>query len=238
MSVSPIQDAVFVGIHLAADRVNAAAVSEKGQILAEASAPYSALKNPDTPKEQIELNPEVWWDATRMALGSLVSKLRPKVTGPSQIRALSVCGNPGALLTIDRNGKPLMPAILADDARGDDYTKSLNYHGLEHCAKMGFAFKATSPLAKIAWVKDVLPELYENAYFIHQTDYIIGRLKGSPNVTEYSMAMMTGCDLVDECWPDWIDYDMHLGVRDRLPRLVPLGEKAVGTSCRFLQDEL
>jgi xylulokinase len=47
-----------------------------------------------------------------------------------------------------------------------------------------------------------------------------------PDVTEFAFAARTGCDLLDGCWPDWIDYDLYLGVRDRLPELRHFGEKA------------
>ncbi|MDR2706450.1 MAG: FGGY-family carbohydrate kinase [Planctomycetaceae bacterium] len=228
MSQILTHDAVFIGVHLAADCTRVSAVTEHGTILAETKSPYSATSSPNTVKGQLELNPEIWWDATRQALGQMVNQLRTKVAGPTQLKAIAVCSNPGAILTVDRKGNALFPAILAEDSRGIDYVKSLNYHGQEHCTKMGFQFLAVSPLAKIAWIKENQPELYENAYFVHQADYIIGKLKGIPDVTEYSLAMKTGCDMIDECWPDWLDYDMHLGVRERLPRLVPLGEK-VGT---------
>ncbi|MDR1964312.1 MAG: hypothetical protein LBQ50_11080 [Planctomycetaceae bacterium] len=228
MSQTPTCDAVFIGVHLAADRTHVSAVTEQGAILAETTSSFASTTSPTAVKGQLELNPEIWWDATRQALGQLINQLRSKVASPTQLKAISVCSRSGAILTVDRKGHSLFPAILADDARAIDYVKSLNYHGQEHCAKMGFQFQATSPLAKIAWIKENYPELYENAYFVHQTDYIIGCLKGVPDVTEYSLAMRTGCDMIEECWPDWLDYDMHLGVRERLPRLVPLGEK-VGT---------
>jgi xylulokinase len=228
MSQLPSNDAVFIGVHLAADGVFSAAVTEQGKILAETKSSYAIAGSPNTVKGQFELNPEIWWDAARLSLGQLVNQLRTQVANPSQLKAIAVCSNPGVLVTVDRKGHSLFPAILAEDARGTDYVKSLNYHGQEHCTKMGFQFQAVSPLSKIAWIKENQPEVYENAYFVHQADYIIGKLKGIPDVTEYSLAMKTGCDMIDECWPDWLDYDMHLGVRERLPRLVSLGEK-VGT---------
>ncbi len=223
MSTTPTQAAVFLGIHLAADRVNVAAVTENGVILCETHAPFAVQRHPVTVKGYSELSPEVWWDATRSALGQLINQLRSKVSSPSQLKAISVCGDPGPILVLDKRGNPLMPAILGDDVRAVDQVPSLNYLGQEHCKKMGFQFQADYAIAKISWIKDNLPELYENAYFAHPTDYILGMLKGEIDCTEYSIAMRTGCDLIDECWPDWLDYDLHLGVRDRLPKLVPLG---------------
>ncbi|MDR1923430.1 MAG: FGGY-family carbohydrate kinase [Planctomycetaceae bacterium] len=225
---STTQSAVFIGIHLDSTRVNASAITETGEILVETFSPFAVAHNPISSKKYLEINPEVWWEATRIAIGNLVNQLRPKVTSPSQLKAISVCSNPGDLVIVDRTGNPSLPAILANDSRATDQIKSLNYQGQEYCDRMGFQFKPDSPLAKIAWLKENMPEIYENTCFIHQADFIIGKLKGKADVTEYSLAMKTGCDLIEENWPDWLDYDMHLGVRDKLPRLVPFGEK-VGT---------
>ncbi|MDR0521197.1 MAG: FGGY-family carbohydrate kinase [Planctomycetaceae bacterium] len=227
MSQAVSQAAVFIGVNLTSDRVNAAAVTQEGLILAESSAPF-AHKSAAGPKSVfLEENAEIWWDAVRMALGYLTSQLR-KTTVPEQIKAVCVSGDPGILITTDRRGVPSRPAILAEDTRGSDYIKQLNIHGREHCEKQGFRFRPEDPLAKIAWLKENEPKLYEDALFIHQADYIIGHLKGQANVTEFSFAARTGADLLDECWPDWVDYDMYLGVREKLPRLTHLGEK-VGT---------
>jgi len=228
MSQATSPSAVFVGVNLTSDRVNIVAVTEQGNILAESSALF-VQKSAGTSnvKSFLEEDPEIWWDATRMALGHLVGQLQ-KISTPSQLKAISVSGDPGALVIVNRQGQPIMPAILAEDARAFDFVKSLNFYGREHCNKLGFVFRAEDPLTKIAWLKDNNPKLYEDARFVHQADFIVGRLKGLPDVTEFSFAARTGCDLVDGCWPDWIDYDMYLSVRDRLPLLMYLGEK-VGT---------
>jgi len=228
MSQATTQSAVFIGVNLTSDRVNIVAVTEQGSILAESSALF-VQKSTGTSnvKSFLEEDPEIWWDATRMALGHLVGQLQ-KMTTPSQLKAISISGDPGALVIVNRQGQPIMPAILADDARAFDFVKSLNFYGREHCKKLGFLFRAEDPLAKIAWLKDNNPKLYEDARFVHQADFIVGCLKGLPDVTEFSFAARTGCDLIDGCWPDWIDYDMYLSVRDRLPLLMHLGE-TVGT---------
>jgi len=229
MSQITSPSAAFIGINLTSEQVNIVAVTERGTILIESSAPFvrkGAGRN-SAKNNFLEEDPEIWWDATRMALGHLVGQLQ-KITPAVQIRAVSISGDPGTLVIVNQQGNPVMPAILAEDTRAAEYVRSLNIHGREHCGKLGFLFRQEDPLAKIAWLKDNSPKQYEESKFVHQTDFIIGRLKGIPDVTEFSFAARTGCDLIDECWPDWIDYDMYLSVRDRLPLLMHLGEK-VGT---------
>jgi len=233
MSHTTSPPAVFIGVNLTADCVNTAAVTDQGAVIAESSAPFmgrTVSTSGGAKLHQLEEDPEIWWDATRLALGHLVGQLQ-KTTIPSQLKAVAVSGDPGTLVIVDRQGNPVVPAILAEDIRAFDYVQSLNIHGRDHCKKQGFLFRAEDPLPKIAWFKDHNPKQYEDARFVHQADFIVGRLKGVPDVTEFSFAARTGCDLIDECWPDWLDYDMYLSVRDRLPLLMHLGEK-IGTVSR------
>ena len=225
--------AIFVGVNLTSDRVNTAAVTDTGTVVAEASAffAHSGVSHAGPKGHFLEEDPEIWWDATRMALGHLVAQLQ-KATAPSQLKAICISAAPGTLVIVDRRGNPIAPAILAEDTRAADYVPSLNIHGREHCRRQGFMFRAEDPLAKIAWYKDHNPKLYEDARFVHQADFILGRLKGIPDITEFSFAARTGCDVIDECWPDWLDYDMYLSVRDRLPMLMHLGEKAGSISAK------
>ena len=219
-----------MGVYLAPERVVAVAIDENGQELVQSTAPYNFQPSSPLPKGRFEQDPEVWWETTRLALGHLTSQLRSADVVPSQIRGISVTGSPGTLVVQDRAGKILCPAMMFNDSRATDQLPKLNMLGQDHCRKMGFKFRNDDAIAKIAWVKDNLTELYETAIFVHQPDYILGRLKGTPDATEFSIASKTGCDLVDENWPDWLDYDMHLGVRERLPRLTYLGE-VVGVLC-------
>ena len=223
--------AIFLGVHLAHDKAVTVAVDENGQELFHTSSPYNFQPSSVIlPKNYVEQDPEVWWDAVRYALGHTTTQLRSAGVTPSQIRGISVCGTPGTLVILDRAGKIINPAIMADDSRAVEQITKLNLVGQDHCRKMGYQFRSDDTLAKIAWIKDNLPDLYEIAVFAHQTDFILGRLKGIPDATEFSIASKTGCDLIDENWPDWLDYDMHLGLRDRLPRLTHLGE-VVGQLC-------
>jgi len=227
---STTKTAVFLGVYLASEKVVAVAVNENGEEIVQSVAPYNFPPTPALPKGFVEQDPELWWNATRIALGHLTSQLRSVGVVPSQLSGISVSGHPGTLVIQDQAGKILCPAMMYNDTRAVGQLPKLNLHGQDHCRKMGIKFRSDDTIAKIAWIKDRLPELYEFAVFVHQPDYILGRLKGTPDATEFSIASKTGCDLVDENWPDWLDYDMHLGVRERLPRLTYLG-KIVGQLC-------
>jgi len=57
--------------------------------------------------------------------------------------------------------------------------------------------------------------------FLHQADYIVGRLTGEFNLTDYGNALKSGFDLAADCWPAWIA--QLPGVREQLPQVVAPG---------------
>ena len=213
---------LFIGVSLDDIFVCAVAVSEAGQTIAESICKYDLTKN-NPPKDCIEQPCEAWWRATTHVLGLLTSQLRTKGYGSEQLMGISVSSQPGTIAILNRAGESLYPAIMAGDARAEEQATHLNLIGQEHVRKVGCSFRATDALAKIVWFKETEPDLYENAVFAHQADYIVGRLKGRMDVTDPTLASTTGCDPCDNCWPDWLDYEMHLSVRERLPQIGQTG---------------
>jgi xylulokinase len=138
---------------------------------------------------------------------------------------ISVASQPGSIAIINGDGEPLYPAIMANDNRAEEQSVRLNLIGQEHVKKVGCSFRPTDAIAKIVWFKEAEPDLYENTLFAHQADYIAGKLKGRIDVTDPTLALTTGCDPCDNCWPDWLDYEMHLSVRERLPLIEQTGSK-------------
>jgi len=213
---------IFIGVDLDDVCVCAIAVSDTGQTVTETSCKYDLTKN-HPPKDFVEQPCECWWQATVYALGHLVSQLRNKGFDLSQLMGISVSSQPGTIVIMERTGKSLYPAIMANDARAEEQATRLNSIGQEHVKKVGCPFRATDAIAKIVWFKEKEPDLYENAFFVHQADYIVGKLKGKIDFTDSTLASTTGCDPCGNCWPDWLDYEMHLSVRERLPELGQTG---------------
>ncbi|MDR1960414.1 MAG: FGGY-family carbohydrate kinase [Planctomycetaceae bacterium] len=211
-----------IGVDLGPESVTAMAVSDSGDVLLETTCAYDFPKN-TLPKGRSERNPEIWWNAVCYALGHLGSQWRMNGHSDEDWAGISVTGSAGNLVILDRKYNPLMPAIMAEDQRAAEQAMRLSAIGNEHCQKIGTPFKGDDVISKIVWVKEEYPDIYENAIFVHQPDYILGLLKGSIDVTDPTAARQSGYDLFDNCWPDWLDYDMHLSVRERLPKVLPHG---------------
>ena len=120
---------------------------------------------------------------------------------------------------LDGAGEALRPAMMYNDPRAKEEGQRLNEVAAEFCRKLGYQFNASFGLAKIAWLQAHEPAMVaQTVHFVHQADYVAGRLTGEPGVSDYSNALKTGYDLVDECWPAWIDERM--GLSERLPKVV------------------
>ncbi len=213
---------VVLGIDVGTGGVRVLAVTEAGNVAAGASAPLDAAVL--TPRQdRHEQPPAAWWQAVRRALAETLQQ----IDKPERLAAVAVDGTSGTLVAVDETGEPLRPAIMYNDPRAAAEAEQLNALAGEFCAKLGYRFAASFALAKIAWLANNEPEIFgKAARFVHQADYIQEQLTGKPATSDYSNALKTGYDLIEECWPAWID--RQLGVVDRLPPVVAPGTK-VGT---------
>jgi len=217
---------LFLGIDVGTGGVRALAVSERGKVVAESAVEF----DPDVlaaREGRHEQPPGAWWEAVCRACGMLRDGLEGAGIRLDRLTALSVDGTSGTLVPLDAAGRPLRPALMYNDPRATAEADQLNAACGDHCSKHGYQFASSFGLAKIAWLERHEPAVFhQTARFVHQADYLVGRLTGAADVSDYSNALKTGYDLVDECWPDWID--RRLGVAYRLPRVVAPGTQ-VGT---------
>lgn len=212
---------LFLGIDVGTGGVRVLAVDETGHVASRQSVPLesSQLTQRETIHEQ---PPEAWWWAVCQALSALMVDLRVQAIPPESLKALAVDGTSGTLVCLDAAGKPVRPAIMYNDGRATDEAVRINAIAEAFCDKLGYRFAASYALAKILWVRNHEPENFERTrYFAHQADFILSRLTGEFGISDYSNALKTGYDLIDERWPDWIE-DI-VGMPDRLPRIVAPG---------------
>lgn len=219
---------LFLGIDVGTGGVRAMAVAENGAVAAEASVAFDAeLLAPR--QDRHEQSPEAWWQAVRRAIAKTLDLLNASDLAPDRLAAISVDGTSGTLVVLDSAGRPMRPAIMYNDSRSADEAEWINLAAEDFCLKLGYRFTSSFALAKITWLRNHETELFEKAArFVHQADYVLGRLTGGPAVSDYSNALKTGYDLIDECWPAWIDE--LLQVTDRLPDVVAPGTKVGSVS--------
>jgi D-ribulokinase len=215
---TPRPQRVVLGIDLGTQGMRVLAVEPAGNILATAKAgiPFATGK---LPPGWLEQNPRDWWRETCHCTRQIAASL-PKDT---VIDGLAVDSTSGTILPIDARGRPLHPAILYSDNRSQAVVAEVRAKGAGLENRLGYSFGSSFALPKIYWFKQERSELFaQAAWFVHAADFINLQLTGEPPVTDFSNALKTGYDLIDERWPDFIEEGLGIP-HSRLPRVVPSG---------------
>jgi len=141
-----------------------------------------------------EQNPDDWWRAICKTTRNIVAESK---ISPKSIIAICASSQMLGVVPVDSNGKPTRPAIIWLDTRAgddeiDEYLERFDYDlvGLLNrgvipptCAK--------DPGAKIIWIKNHEPQVFErSAKIVDVKDYILYRLTGE-FYTDYSCASLT-----------------------------------------------
>jgi D-ribulokinase len=215
---------LFIGIDIGTSGVRALAVTKGGHVAAGVSV--SMMETTVLDGSGIhEQRPDAWWEAVSTATRKLMAGLEEGGHSPDSLAAMAVDGTSGTLVCLDGGGRPLRPGILYNDVRGAAQADEINALAGDFCRKLGYRFNSSYALAKILWVQQNEPAVFERtAHLAHPSDYILGCLTGGLGLSDYSNALKTGYDLIDDCWPPWMQ--RLPGVTQRLPRVVPPGTRA------------
>lgn len=143
----------------------------------EHEAPITAVK-----AGWAEQDPQMWWDNAKLALKKIMN-----ATGATgeDIRAIGISYQMHGLVCVDKNQQVLRPSIIWCDSRAVPYgEKAFRDLGAEQCLSHLLNSPGNFTAAKLAWVKDNEPELFEKIDKIMLPgDYIAMRLSGEANTT-------------------------------------------------------
>ena len=223
---------LVLGLDIGTGGVRAVAADADGALVAHSRTALEPGPSAGQPGLR-EQDPDAWWRAAVDTLRQLGHKIARGGHRPEAIAALCVDGTSGTLVCLDAWGGVLRPAIMHNDQRAADEADELSRQAAAMCRKLGYRVAPSFAAAKILWLRRHEPAVFEaTRWFAHQADYIAGRLAGEHGVTDYSNALKTGFDLIDDEWPSW--WGCYDGVVERLPRVVapgaPIGILDTGTA--------
>jgi D-ribulokinase len=226
---------LFMGIDLGTQGVRVVVSDESGNPAACTSIAFEGLNLSNVP-DHYEQSPGIWWKAVTAAITQTICELKNKNFKSSDILAISVDGTSGTVLPLGKDFNPLSNALMYNDMRSKAETSAIREFSSEHEHKMGLRFNSSFALPKLLWIKNNTPEIYDNSkLLVHQADYIVGKLCGEYGISDYSNSLKTGYDLIDDCWPDFIE---GLGLdRGKLPKIVAPG-KIIGKVLKATASEL
>jgi len=205
----------ILGVDFGTTSLKACLFDENGNMLASESAQYKLI----TEGEFIEFPADEFYNI----FISTISKITEKYN----VDALAIDTQGETMIVLNKDGNPLMNAIIWLDNRAEDQAKKIEKtFGLECIYNLtGQAeIPAGYPAPKIEWLKDNKPEIFEKAdKFLLLEDYIIYRLTGNfvASRSLYSSSLLMNIH-TGEYIPEMLSY---LNINDtKLPILKESGE--------------
>ena len=143
----------------------------------EREAPITAVKT-----GWAEQDPQMWWDNAKLSLRKIMSDSNAKA---EEIKAIGISYQMHGLVCVDKQLKALRPSIIWCDSRAVSYgEKAFHTIGQEKCLQHLLNSPGNFTAAKLAWVKENEPELFDKIYKVMLPgDYIAMRLSGVANTT-------------------------------------------------------
>jgi sugar (pentulose or hexulose) kinase len=196
----------WIGVDLGTQSVRAVLVDATGDVLARAARPLTSRRG------------DVWHEQDPREWISTVERVLAEVSAAGEVEGLAICSTSGTVLLTDRNGRPVSPALMYDDARAADRLPRIVEADPE---RWGSAMQPTWALPKILWL-----DPSDDQLVAHSADVVAADLAGHPVATDTSHALKTGYDLVGT-WPTESFAKLALSV-DVLPQVVLPGT-TIGT---------
>lgn len=210
----------FIGIDVGTSGIRACAIDAHEAVLASVAIP---LPPPERVDGGIQQDPAIWWQALCDTLDRLSASLRD-----AQVVRIALDGTSSTLLLCKRDGTPLTPALMYNDARAMQDAGRISAVAPKDSAARG----ASASLAKYLFLRTQLDDTESTRTLpLHQADWLSGKLTGQFRYSDENNALKLGYDPVARQWPEWLG---KLGIDlSALPEIV-----APGTPIGALSGEL
>jgi sugar (pentulose or hexulose) kinase len=203
----------FLGIDFGTSGCRSCVIDAGGNPLAGVRIPLPA---PRRTGRAVEQDPALWWQALTDNLDRLCRQFPLDA-----VAALCIDGTSATLVGCATDGTPLTSALMYNDARAKAEAERIRARAPVTCAAHG----ASSSLAKALWLLQADTDRPIRR-FLHQADWLLGRLCGRHDRCDENNALKLGYDSNTRRWPDWLE---TLGLpRALLPEVVPAG-RPIGT---------
>jgi xylulokinase len=210
----------FCGIDVGTQGARCMIVRGDGSVVARGECPFAERPAP-LPKGWSEQEPGSWTTAVRNALRQALSSLNREPPFADRVAALSVTSTSGTLCVLDADCRPLVPAIMYNDARSSGVASEVQDAARDLTLKLGYRFGSSFALPKVLWLKRKRPDVYGRAALLTSaTDYIIGWLTGNYRRSDQTNVLKFGYDLMEDRWPDFIEETLGIS-----RALLPVVEK-------------
>lgn len=193
MNIKPQQH--IIGVDIGTTNTKAIAFTVEGAIIAQANITYMPLT---TAAEEHELDPDTLFNAVVQTIQQVTRQ-----TGNSTLLGISFSSAMHSLIAVDTTGKPLTNVITWADLRSSRQAEQLKHSdaGRRIYQRTGTPVHPMSPLCKLLWMKEELPEVFAAAHkFIGIKELVFYRFFDQ-YLIDHSIASATGLfDIYDFDW--------------------------------------
>jgi xylulokinase len=203
----------YLGIDIGTSAVKAVLVNDEQELISQTSIP---LKISRPKKLWSEQNPEGWWLATCSAIENLKKNNKSALAA---LKAIGITGQMHGAVCVDKNNKPLRPAILWNDGRSYQECDILNKHPANFKSINGNTVMPGFTAPKLLWIQQYEPKIFNKIYkVLLPKDYI--RFKLSRDyATDLSDASGTSwLDVGNRCWSEQLLAPTNLTI-NQMPKL-------------------
>lgn len=166
-----------------------------------------------------EQDPQMWWENAKLALRKVMTDAGAKA---DQIRAIGISYQMHGLVCIDKDHRVLRDSIIWCDSRAVPYgNRAFDELGSERCLSHLLNSPGNFTAAKLAWVKEHEPAVYERIDKVMLPgDYIAMMLTGEVNTTVSGLSEGMFWDFKEQ-QPAWFLLDYFGFGHQLLPHVVP-----------------
>ena len=171
----------LLGIDIGSSSVKASLVDAgSGVCIASAFCPKQEAPIISRRPGWAEQDPLQWWEYLKAATAEALSK-----APGAEVAAIGISYQMHGLVCVDRDLRPLRPAIIWCDSRAVPYGQAaLEKIGRDRCLRKMLNSPGNFTAAKLAWVKENEPDIYKRIYkILLPGDWIAARLTGQACTT-------------------------------------------------------
>jgi len=221
---------LVIGIDVGTTGTKALVVDGTGRVLSGAYREYE-LKSDGG---KVTQNADDWWEAVKYTV-----KTASGTVDKRDIAAISLSTQGASMLAVDVHGDPLCDVMTWMDSRSTREVEFLEREiGSEKIyEKCGWPLTPAGDAAKMLWLKNNMPEVFENAACFPSTiEFINFKLTGRSAADPTNAAIRQLFNIKTGDWDDEILCAVGIG-KDRLPEVVQVTEP-VGTLTAEAAQEL
>lgn len=210
----------LLGLDIGSSSVKASLVdAASGKCIAQDFMPKVEQKITAIKAGWAEQEPEMWYNNMKAALGNVMASAGAK---PTDVKAIGISYQMHGLVLVDKDQHVLRPAIIWCDSRAVPYgEKAFQSLGADYCLSHLLNSPGNFTAAKLAWVKENEPEIFDKIYkLMLPGDYIAMRLTGEITTTVGDLSEGIFWDFKNNCISkelmEHFGFDMNI-----IPDIVP-----------------